>query len=71
MADLLPRLAAAALRIPGQAVRYLGAVMGADAYDRYRANLLARHPDAVPMTERAFWREHMDWQDEHPQGRCC
>ncbi len=67
----LPRLVDAARRAPGRAVRYLGAVMGADAYDRYVAHQSAHHPDEAPMTERQFWREHMDWQDEHPQGRCC
>ena len=54
-----------------RAVGYLRAVMGADAYDRYCAHLASRHPDAEPMSERDFWREHMDWQDKNPQGRCC
>jgi uncharacterized short protein YbdD (DUF466 family) len=45
--------------------------MGADAYDRYVAHLATRHPGAKPMSERQFWREHQDWQDQNPQGRCC
>lgn len=54
-----------------RAVGYLRAVMGADAYDRYRAHLAVNHPDAEPMTEREFWRDYMAWQDRNPQGRCC
>ena len=45
--------------------------MGADAYDRYCAHLAAHHPDQQPQTEREFWREHMDWMERNPQGRCC
>ena len=58
---------ATARRVAG----YLGAVMGADAYDRYCAHLAAHHPDQQPPTEREFWREHMDWMERNPQGRCC
>lgn len=54
-----------------RAVGYLRAIMGADAYDRYCAHLATRHPDAQPLSEREFWREHMDWLDKNPQGRCC
>lgn len=53
------------------AVRYLRSVMGADAYERYCEHLARRHPDQPPPSEREFWREHQDWQDRNPQGRCC
>ncbi|GAA6525396.1 YbdD/YjiX family protein [Intrasporangium sp. DVR] len=52
-------------------VGYLSSVMGADAYDRYCAHLAANHPDREPPTEKEFWREHMDWMEKNPQGRCC
>ncbi|MDN5797418.1 MAG: YbdD/YjiX family protein [Intrasporangium sp.] len=54
-----------------RAARYLRAVMGADAYERYCAHLAVHDPGAEPMNERQFWREHFDWQDRNPQGRCC
>jgi uncharacterized short protein YbdD (DUF466 family) len=69
--ETISRVGTAALRVVRGAAGYLGAVMGADAYDRYREHLGARHPDAEPMTERQFWREHQDWQNQNPQGRCC
>lgn len=53
------------------AVRYLRAVMGADAYERYCEHLARRHPDQPLPSEREFWRDHQDWQDRNPQGRCC
>ena len=61
----------AAREWPRQAFAYLRAIMGADAYERYCEHLSRSHPDAVPLSERDFWREHFEWQDEHPQGRCC
>ena len=64
---LFSRSVTTARRVAG----YLGAVMGADAYDRHCAHLAAHHPDQQPPTEREFWREHMDWMERNPQGRCC
>ncbi|GAA4367200.1 YbdD/YjiX family protein [Paeniglutamicibacter cryotolerans] len=52
-------------------VGYFEGVMGADAYRRYLEHQQRTHPDAEPLGERAFWRDHMDWQDKNPQGRCC
>ncbi|MFC7597940.1 YbdD/YjiX family protein [Terrabacter sp. GCM10028922] len=69
--SLLSRLASAGIRGFRGGTAYLRAVMGADAYDRYRAHLTRHHPGARPLGEREFWREHLDWQDRHPQGRCC
>lgn len=37
-------------------------------YLRYHASTGHEHP---PMTPAQFWRDYHDWQDAHPQGRCC
>lgn len=50
---------------------YAEGVLGADAYRNYLAHHARIHPDRPPMGEREFWREHLDWQDRNPQGRCC
>jgi uncharacterized short protein YbdD (DUF466 family) len=51
--------------------RYMGGVMGADAYAKY----LEHHREAghkePPLSEREFWRDRTDRQDANPQGRCC
>jgi len=68
---LLPRIVRGGVAGLRGVVGYVSAVMGADAYDRYCAHLAATHPDQQPPTEREFWREHMDWMEKNPQGRCC
>lgn len=51
--------------------RYLGGVMGADAYAKYvEYHQAAGHPEPA-LTEREFWRDRTDRQDANPQGRCC
>jgi uncharacterized short protein YbdD (DUF466 family) len=51
--------------------RYLGGVLGADAYSKYlEFHRGAGHQEA-PLTEREFWRDRTDRQDANPQGRCC
>ena len=70
-ASSLGRLVSAGTRVARGAAAYLREVMGADAYDRYCAHLERNHPGATPLGEREFWRDHQDWQDRHPQGRCC
>ncbi|ADX71945.1 DUF466 domain-containing protein [Pseudarthrobacter phenanthrenivorans] len=51
--------------------RYLGGVMGADAYAKYlEHHRLAGHREP-PLSEREFWRDRTDRQDSNPQGRCC
>jgi uncharacterized short protein YbdD (DUF466 family) len=50
--------------------RYLGGVMGADAYQKYLEHHAAGHR-SPPLTEREFWRDRTDRQDSNPQGRCC
>ena len=61
---------------------YVTAMMGDDAYRKYRDHYLSVHDSAhngdaaghagpALMTEREFWRDHTDRQDSNPQGRCC
>lgn len=50
---------------------YFRGVLGADAYQNYLAHHERTHPGIPPMTERAFWKDKMDWEDRNPQGRCC
>lgn len=49
--------------------------MGEDAYEKYRAHHQKLHPatdtDHPLMTEREFWRDKTDRQENNPQGRCC
>lgn len=52
-------------------VWFLRGVLGADAYQHYLAHQGRVHPGAEPMSERAFWKDKMDWEDRNPQGRCC
>jgi uncharacterized short protein YbdD (DUF466 family) len=68
---LLPRILRGGVAGLRGVVSYVGAVMGADAYDRYCSHLAANHPDQEPPSERQFWRDHMDWMEKNPQGRCC
>jgi uncharacterized short protein YbdD (DUF466 family) len=51
--------------------RYLGGVLGADAYARYLDHYRAAGHTEPPLTEREFWRDRSDRQDANPQGRCC
>ncbi|MEO8281954.1 MAG: YbdD/YjiX family protein [Pseudarthrobacter sp.] len=51
--------------------RYLGGVLGADAYAKYLEHYHAAGHEEPPLTEREFWRDHTDRQDSNPQGRCC
>ncbi|MCW2763521.1 MAG: YbdD/YjiX family protein [Marmoricola sp.] len=51
--------------------RYLGGVMGADAYRKYLEHHAASGHQGPPMTEREFWRDRTDRQDANPEGRCC
>lgn len=61
----------AAVRVAG-ALRWYGReLLGETKYERYRERLLREHPDAVPLTERAFWREHARAAEASPGARCC
>ncbi|HEY8699390.1 MAG TPA: YbdD/YjiX family protein [Arthrobacter sp.] len=65
-----PGLAVAASGFRGLA-RYLGSVMGADAYAKYVEHHRAAGHERPPLSEREFWRDRTDRQDSNPQGRCC
>lgn len=52
-------------------VWYLKGLTGESRYAAYVAHARQTHPEAEPMSEREFWREHAAWQDANPQGRCC
>lgn len=51
--------------------RYLGGLLGADAYTKYLEHHRAAGHQEPPLTEREFWRDRTDRQDANPQGRCC
>jgi uncharacterized short protein YbdD (DUF466 family) len=63
-------LAAVATGFRGFA-RYLGGVLGADAYAKYLEHHRAAGHGEPPLAEREFWRDRTDRQDSNPQGRCC
>ena len=48
--------------------RYLGGVMGADAYTKYLEHHAASGHAEPPMSEREFWRQ---LGDREPPARCC
>ncbi|MDO5618008.1 YbdD/YjiX family protein [Kocuria sp.] len=56
----------------GNVAGWFSGVLGADKYQRY-LEFHAAHgePGAAPMTEREFWRDWQDHQQNNPQGRCC
>lgn len=65
-----PRLAVVATGFRGLA-RYLGGVLGSDAYAKYLEHHRATGHRLPPLSEREFWRDRTDRQDSNPQGRCC
>ena len=56
---------------------FVRGVLGEDAYDKYAAHHAATHGRGGEgggepvMTEREFWRDQTDRQQQNPQGRCC
>jgi uncharacterized short protein YbdD (DUF466 family) len=50
---------------------YMSSLMGADAYRKYLDHFTSTAHSGPAMTEREFWRDRMDRQDNNPQGRCC
>jgi uncharacterized short protein YbdD (DUF466 family) len=65
-------------------VWFFKGVLGEDAYEKYVAHHAAlhaadaasdaagvSHPRHPLLTEREFWRDYTDRQDQNPQGRCC
>jgi uncharacterized short protein YbdD (DUF466 family) len=70
--DPVPALTAGRIVRAWRSVLWLlRGVLGADAYQRYLEHQARVHPGSEPLSERAFWRDRMDWEDRHPQGRCC
>ncbi|MFF1254847.1 YbdD/YjiX family protein [Pseudarthrobacter sp. NPDC058329] len=51
--------------------RFVGGVLGADAYAKYLEHHRAAGHNTPPLGEREFWRDRTDRQDSNPQGRCC
>ena len=52
--------------------RFADGVLGADKYQRYLEHHRAHGREGEkPMSEREFWRSWQDWQESHPEGRCC
>jgi uncharacterized short protein YbdD (DUF466 family) len=50
---------------------YFKGVMGEHAYQDYLEHHRRAHPGTEPMSEREFWRDKTDRQENNPQGRCC
>lgn len=56
------------LRATWQVVR---GIAGETAYERYLEHQRQHHPTQTPLSERAFWRQHVDRGDSNPSSRCC
>jgi len=65
------RLAEALRRSWHVAVRSARLAVGVPDYEAYLAHLRARHPQAVPMSREAFFRERMDARYGKGRSRCC
>ncbi|UIK88894.1 YbdD/YjiX family protein [Arthrobacter polaris] len=65
--ETLRRVAA----ILGAVNKYVTAVMGADAYERYLEHYRASRCEVPAMTVKEFWRDKNQRQDSNPEGRCC
>jgi uncharacterized short protein YbdD (DUF466 family) len=50
---------------------WVRAVLGEHAYDQYLAHHRRCGHGGPPMTEREFWRARTEYQESHPEGRCC
>lgn len=59
----------------GQAGRYLGQslrlMVGLPDYDAYLSHMERTHPDQVPMSYEAFFRERQDARYGGRAGKCC
>jgi uncharacterized short protein YbdD (DUF466 family) len=59
----------------GQAGRYLGQslrlMVGLPDYDAYLSHMERTHPDQVPMSYEAFFRERQDARYGGRTGKCC
>lgn len=51
---------------------WFAGVLGADKYQRYLEYHAAHgQPGVMPLSEKEFWRQWQDHQQNNPQGRCC
>ncbi|GAA2776893.1 YbdD/YjiX family protein [Saccharopolyspora taberi] len=46
-------------------------IVGETAYEQYLEHQRTHHPDHPVLTEREFWRRHVDRGDTNPGSRCC
>lgn len=68
---MMPRLLSLIGRALGTVRWYLNGVLEGDAYQKYVQHMALAHPGRRVMGEREFWRDRTDYEERHPQGRCC
>ncbi|RLP77542.1 DUF466 domain-containing protein [Mycetocola tolaasinivorans] len=51
--------------------RFLGSVLGEDAYAVFVTHERLHHPDRPVPSAAEFWRAHYARQDADPGARCC
>ncbi|WP_259179364.1 YbdD/YjiX family protein [Mycetocola sp. BIGb0189] len=51
--------------------RFLGSMMGEDAYRVFVTHQRLNHPGRPVPSARDFWRDHYARQDTNPGARCC
>jgi Uncharacterized small protein len=62
---------ARARRALHEAWQLLRGFAGERAYEHYLAHQAEHHPGEAVLSERAFWRDHVDRGDREPAARCC
>lgn len=50
---------------------YVRELLGETKYERYLERMRREHPEATPLSARAFWRERADAAEAAPSARCC
>lgn len=50
---------------------FVRGVMGENAYQAYLLHHERSGHEGPAMTEKEYWRSRTDWQETHPEGRCC
>ncbi len=59
-------------RLIGRAADTARLMVGLPSYDRYLEHMAERHPEAEPMTRRAFFRDRQEARyGARGGGRCC
>lgn len=54
-----------------EACWFVNGVLGANTYQQYLAHHFGTGCAGQPLSERAFWRQHLDAADRRPEARCC